>query len=118
MQKRPPTELVTVRKWQRSAAAEGRWRGLTKCGVTVSMTVRRVYYRPSCRFFMKFREVIQYPYSKSLSVLEQRPSTDRRNCDDPSYLTLRATKRQQKKLHKYGTTESMTVRRDHNDPSR
>ena len=65
MQKRPPTELVTVRKWQRSAAAEGRWESLTKCGVTESMTVRRVYDGPSCRFVMKFREVIQYPYSKS-----------------------------------------------------
>ena len=41
MQKRPPMELVTVRRWQRSAAAEGRWGSLTKCGVTESMTVRR-----------------------------------------------------------------------------
>ena len=40
MQKRPPTELVTVRRWQRSAVAEGRWGSLTKCGVTESMTVR------------------------------------------------------------------------------
>ena len=40
MQKRPPTELVTVRRWQHSAAAEGRWGSLTKCGVTESMTVR------------------------------------------------------------------------------
>ncbi|TMX04546.1 hypothetical protein EJD97_007653 [Solanum chilense] len=40
MQKRRPTELVTVRRWQRSAAAEGRWGSLTKCGVTESMIVR------------------------------------------------------------------------------
>ena len=40
MQKRPPTELVTVRRWQRSAAAEGRWGSLTKCGVTKLVTVR------------------------------------------------------------------------------
>ena len=25
MQKRPPTELMTVRRWERSVAAEGRW---------------------------------------------------------------------------------------------
>ena len=61
MQKRPPTELVTVRRWQRSAAAEGRWGSLTKCGVMESMTVRRVYDGPSCRFVMKFREVIPVP---------------------------------------------------------
>ena len=71
MQKRPPTELMTVRRacevrrWQRSAAAEGRWGSLTKCGVTKLVTVRRVYDGSSCRFVMKFREVIQYPYSKS-----------------------------------------------------
>ena len=43
MQKRPPTELMTVRRWQRSAAAEGRWGSLTKCGNTKLMTVRRGY---------------------------------------------------------------------------
>ncbi|TMW87957.1 hypothetical protein EJD97_019216 [Solanum chilense] len=31
MQKIPPTELMTVRRWQRSAPAEGRWGSLTKC---------------------------------------------------------------------------------------
>ena len=41
MQKRPPTELVTVRRWQRSAATEGRWGSLTKCGVTENVTDRR-----------------------------------------------------------------------------
>ena len=66
MQKRPPTELMTVRRWQRSAAAEGRWGSLTKCGVTESMTVRRVYDGPSCRFVMKFREVIPVPRFQEL----------------------------------------------------
>ena len=61
MQKRPPTELVTVRRWQRSAAAEVRWGSLTKCGVTKLVTVRRVYDGPSCRFVIKFREVIPIP---------------------------------------------------------
>ena len=48
MQKRPPTELVTVHRWKRSASAKGRWGSLTKCGVTESMTVRRVYVGPFC----------------------------------------------------------------------
>ena len=34
MQKRPPTELVTVRRWQRRDAAERKCGSLTKCGVT------------------------------------------------------------------------------------
>ena len=119
MQKRPPTELVTVRRWQRSAAAEGRWGSLTKFGVTESMTVRRVYDGPSCRFVMKFREVIPVPIFQELKcfvtktldgplclwrsvipVVEGNEESSRRNCI------------------KYGTTESMTVRRDHDDPSR
>ena len=62
MQKRPPTELMTVRRdcdgprWQRSAAAEGRWGSLTKCGSTEFVTVCCVYDGPSCRFVMKFRD--------------------------------------------------------------
>ncbi|TMX03796.1 hypothetical protein EJD97_014044 [Solanum chilense] len=67
---------MTVRRWQRSAAAEGRWGSLTKCGVTKLVTVRRVY-----------------------------------DVEDNE-------EEQQMKLLKYGTTESMTVRRDHDDPSR
>ena len=66
MHKIPPTELVTVRRWQRSAAAEGRWGSLTKCGVTKLVTVCRVYDGPSCRFVMKFREVIPVPIFKEL----------------------------------------------------
>ncbi|TMW99163.1 hypothetical protein EJD97_002960 [Solanum chilense] len=68
--------LVTVRRWQRSAAAEGRWGSLTKFWVTKLVMVRRVY--------------------------------DGEGNEEE----------QQKKLHKYGATESMTVRRDHDDPSR
>ncbi|TMX05643.1 hypothetical protein EJD97_013293 [Solanum chilense] len=66
MQKRPPTELVTVLRWQRSAAAEGKWGSLTKCGVTKLVTVRRVYDGLSCRFVMKFREVIPVPIFQEL----------------------------------------------------
>ncbi|TMW88342.1 hypothetical protein EJD97_018682 [Solanum chilense] len=61
MQKRPPTELATVRRWQLSAAAKGRWGSLTKCGVTESVTDNRIYYVPSCRFIIKFREVVPVP---------------------------------------------------------
>ncbi|TMX05612.1 hypothetical protein EJD97_015270 [Solanum chilense] len=57
MQKRPPTELVTVRRWQRSAAAEGRKGSLTKCGVTENLTDHRSHDGPSCRFVIKIREV-------------------------------------------------------------
>ncbi|TMX03996.1 hypothetical protein EJD97_012378, partial [Solanum chilense] len=85
--------LVTVRRWHRSAAVEGRWGILTKCGVTESMTDRRSRDGPSCWFVMKFREVVQYPHSKSSSVLERRPSTDRCACDDLSYLRSRVMKR-------------------------
>ena len=85
--------LVTVRRWQHSAAAEGRWGSLTKCGVTKLVTVRRACDGPSCRFVMKFREVVQYPNSKSSSVLKRRPSTDRCAYDDPSYLPSRVMKR-------------------------
>ena len=61
MQKRPPTELVMVRRWQRSAATEGRWGSLTKCWAMEFMTVRRVYDGLSYRFVMKFREVVPVP---------------------------------------------------------
>ncbi|TMW98871.1 hypothetical protein EJD97_003370 [Solanum chilense] len=61
MQKRPPTKLVTVRRLQHSAAAEGRWGSLTKCGVTESVTDHHVHEGSSCRFIMKFREVVPVP---------------------------------------------------------
>ncbi|TMW80253.1 hypothetical protein EJD97_022262 [Solanum chilense] len=53
--------LVKVRRWQRSVAAEGRWGSLTKCGVTESVTDHRIRYGPSCRFVIKFREVVPVP---------------------------------------------------------
>ena len=78
MQKRPLRSLwrsfvlVTVRRWQRSAAAEGRWGSLTECGITKLVTVRRRYDGPSCRFVMKFREVIQVPRSQELKCFETK----------------------------------------------
>ncbi|TMW89058.1 hypothetical protein EJD97_017702 [Solanum chilense] len=53
--------LVTVRRWQRSAGAEGRRGSLTKCGVTESVMDRRIHDGPSCRFVMKIREVVPVP---------------------------------------------------------
>ena len=123
LQKRPPTELmtvrvlVTVRGWQCSAAAEGRWGSLTKCGITKLVTVCRGYDGPSCRFVVKFREVIPVPRFQELKCFGMRPSTDRCAYDGPSYLPSRGMQIATKKLHKYGTTESMTVRRDRDDPS-
>ena len=36
-----------VRRWQCSAAAEGRWGSLTKCGAMEKVTVRCAYDGPS-----------------------------------------------------------------------
>ncbi|TMW80804.1 hypothetical protein EJD97_014952 [Solanum chilense] len=57
----PPTELVTVCRWHRSAVAEGRWGSLTKCGVMECVTDHRSHDGPSCWFAMKFREVVPVP---------------------------------------------------------
>ncbi|TMW81298.1 hypothetical protein EJD97_010524 [Solanum chilense] len=53
--------LVTVRRWHRSAASEGGWGSLTKCGVTECVTDCRSHDGPSCWFVMKFREVVPIP---------------------------------------------------------
>ena len=118
MQNRPPTELVTVRRWQRSAAAEGRWGSLTKCGAMDFITVCHFYDGPFCRFIMKFREVVPVPIFQEFKCLKRRPSTDRCAYDGPSYLLSRIMKEQKNKFQKHGTTESLTVCRDHDDPSR
>ncbi|TMW80612.1 hypothetical protein EJD97_017784, partial [Solanum chilense] len=83
----------TVRRWQRSKAAEGRWGSLTKCGVTKLVTVRRGYDGPSCRFVVKFREVIPVPRYQELKCFGMRPSMDRCAYDGPSYLPSRGMKR-------------------------
>ena len=62
--------LVTVRRWQRSAAAEGRWGSLTKCGITKLVTVRHGYDGPSCRFVMKIREVAPLPIFQEFKCFE------------------------------------------------
>ena len=72
MQKRQPTELMTVRRWQRSAAAEVRWGSLTKCGITKLVTVYHGYDGPSCRFVVKFREVIPLPRLQELKYFETK----------------------------------------------
>ena len=84
--------LVTVRKCHRSAAAEGIWGSMTKCGVTKLVTVRRGYDGPSCRFVVKFREVIPIPRFQELKCFGTRPSTDRCSYDSPSYLPSRGMK--------------------------
>ena len=89
---------MIVRRWTRSAAAEGRWGNLTKCGVTENVMDCRSHGGPSCRFVMKIREVAQYSYSKSLSVLKRRSSTNRCACDDPSYLPSRVMKREAEEI--------------------
>ena len=111
--------LLTIRRLQRSAAAEGRWGSLTKCGVTKLVTVRRVYDGPSCRFVIKFRDVIPVPIFQELKCFGTK-SLDRPLCLWRSVILAVEgnEEEQQKKLHKYGTTEYMTVSGDHDDPSR
>ena len=111
--------LVMVRRRQRSAAVEGRWGSLTKCGVTDSMTVRRVYDGPSCKFVMKFREVISLPIFQELKYFGTK-TLDRPLCLWRSVkLAVEGNEEEKhKKLNNFGTMESMTVRHDHDDPSR
>ena len=111
--------FVMVRRWQRSAAAEGRCGSLTMCGVMKLVTVRRVYDGLSCRFVIKFREVIPVPIFQELKCFEMK-ALNRPLCLWRSViLAVEGNEEEkQKELHKYGTTESMTVRRDHDDPSR
>ncbi|TMW86476.1 hypothetical protein EJD97_021327 [Solanum chilense] len=72
MQKRPPTKLMTVCRWQRCETAEGRWGSLTNCGVTKLVMVRCGYDCPPCRFVMKFREVIPVPRFHELKCFEMK----------------------------------------------
>ena len=63
---------VTVRRWQRREAAEGRWGSLTMCGITKFVTVRHGYDGPSCRFVVKIREVIPVPRFQELKYFETK----------------------------------------------
>ena len=90
--------LVTVRRWQRSAAAEGRWGSLTKCGATVFMTVRRVYDGPSCRFVMKFREVVPVPIFQEFKCFETKTLNGPLCYDGPSYLPSRVMKKEAEEI--------------------
>ena len=84
--------LATVRGWQCSTAAEGRWGSLTKCGITKLVTVCRGYDGPSCRFVVKFKEVIPVLRFQELKCFGTRPSTDHCDCDCPSYFPSRGMK--------------------------
>ena len=71
---------------------------------------------------LQFRREVQrvdpVPRFSSLSVLERRSSTNRCAYDGSSYPSLRVMKGATGEFHKCGTTESMTVRHDHDGPSR
>ena len=110
--------LVTVRRWQRREAAEGRWGSLIKCGITKLVTVHHVYDGTSCRFVVKIREVIPVPRFQELKYFGTRPLTDHCAYDGPSHLPSRGMKKAAEEIAKYGTTDSMTVLRDHDSPSR
>ena len=62
------------------------------------LAVRRVYGGPSCRFVMKFREVIPVPIFQELKYFGTRPSTDRCAYDGPSYLPSRVMKRAKEEI--------------------
>ena len=64
--------LVTVCRWQRREAVEGRWGSLTKCGITKLMTVRHGYDGLSCRFVVKIRKVIPVPRFQKLKYFETK----------------------------------------------
>ena len=49
-------ELVTIRRWHHSEAAEERWGSLTKCGIKECMTDRYSHDDTSCFFFVMIRE--------------------------------------------------------------
>ena len=80
--------------------------------------VRRDCDSPSCMFVMKFREVIPVPIIQELKCFGTK-TLDGPLCLSRSVILVVEgnEEEQQKKLHKYGTTESMTVRSDHDDPS-
>ena len=117
--------LVTVRRWHRSAAAEGRWGSLTKCGITKLVTVHRVYDGLSCRFVVKSREVIPVPIFQELKcfgtktldgplclwrsvilAVEGNEDSSRRNCTSMG------------RRSPWRSVVTMTVRHDHDGPSR
>ena len=108
--------LVTVRRWQCSELLKEDGEVWPSVGLR---SLWRVYNGPSCRFVMKFREVISVPIFQELKCFEMK-ALDRPLCLWRSViLAVEGNEEaQQKKLHKYGTTESMTVCRDHDDPSR
>ena len=102
---------VTVRRWTRSAAAEGRWEiwpsvGLRSLWRSV-LQVRREDQRSDPSTQIPRVEVFWNKDPRRTVV----PMTVRHTCHRGEW------REQQMKLHKYGTTKSMTVRRDHDGPS-
>ncbi|TMW94563.1 hypothetical protein EJD97_010080, partial [Solanum chilense] len=83
----------TVRKRHHSATAEGRWGGLTKCGVTECVTDRRSHDGPSCWFVMKIREVVLVPTFQEFKCFVTETLDDCCACEDPYYLPSRVMKR-------------------------
>ena len=91
----------------------------TKCGVTESVMDRRVHDSPSCRFVMKFREVVPVPIFQEFKFFGME-TLDGPLCLWRSVIPAVERNEESKRTNcnKYGTTESITVRRDHDDPSR
>ena len=64
--------VVTVRRLQRSAIAEGRWGSLTKCEVTECVTDCRSYDGSSLWFVMRFKEVVPVPIFQEFKCFETK----------------------------------------------
>ena len=109
--------LVTVRRWQRREATEGRLGSLTSVGLRrLWRSVMAMTVRPAGSSW-RSEKWSQYPDSKSWSILKRDPRrtvvlmTVRHTCRRGEW------RKQQKNCTKYGTTESATVRHDHDGPS-
>ena len=109
---------VMVCRWQRSAAAEGRWGSLTSVGLRrLWRSVMAMMVRPAGSSW-RSEKWSQYPDSKSWSILKRDPRqtvvlmTVRHTCRRGEW------RKQHKNWTNYGTTESTTARHDHDGPSR
>ena len=64
--------LVTVRRWQRSEVAEGRWEVWPSVGLRSPWRSVVSMNGPSCRFVMKFRKVVPVPIFQEFKCFETK----------------------------------------------
>ncbi|TMX02274.1 hypothetical protein EJD97_022149 [Solanum chilense] len=109
---------MTVRRWHRIEAAEGRWGNLTKCGATECVTDHHSHDYPPYWLVMKFREVVPVPKFQEFKCYGME-TINGPLCMGRSVIpAVEGNEESNRRICKYGTTKSMTAHRDHNDPSR